>query len=314
MSDFFRIFAIIYIIILTMKKFLFISIFCGIVFCSNAQIQHQQTMFLAKTYGNFMFRNQPTKEVLKELKGIKESGMEAAVDFITQTITSKNKILTTKYLKRPDDNTLKQIYIIRAVSQNLDKNSIEKSKLIDSLGKADIPVYELVDNYYEMVFLAVGNKNQPFNLSKVNFKMDDYQLKDETERGIFFLKCMRFCGTTIWGYINIAKPMNTSTALEYINKFPKFNGQPYYQYNDFSFDDFEMVILKDNGKESYKGYYLNKYYETLLSHLLCLNKEGRSEKEINDLLLGSILKERSLYSYTKYKETLEGIFKEVPRP
>jgi hypothetical protein len=35
-----------------------------------------------------------------------------------------------------------------------------------------------------------------------------------------------------------------------------------------------------------------------------------TEKEKNDLLLGSILKERNLYKFTKYKDTLEDIFKE----
>ena len=296
----------------TMKKHLFILLLCGLAFNTYAQGHHQQTVFLAKTYNNFMFRNQPTKEVLNELKGIKDPDIKSTVDFITQTITTKNKILTTKYLQRPDDNTLKQIYIIRAVSLNLsEKEPVDNDKLIDSLTRADIPVYDMVDNYYSMVFMAVGNKNQPFNLSKINFKMNDYQLKDDTEKGILFLKCMEFCGKTIWGYINIAKPMNTKKAYENIKKFPKFNNQPYYQYNDFSFNDFEMVIIKGNDKESYKGYYLNKYYETLLYHYICLKKERRPEKEIDDLLLGSILRQRSLYSYTKYKDTLEDLFKEV---
>ncbi len=297
-----------------MKKILSLFLFCCITLSFYGQNSHQQMIFLAKTYSNFMFRNQPTKMVLKELQGITDPDMKATVDFITQTITTKNKILSTKYLKRPDDHTLKQIYIIRAISLNLnEKKPISNDSLIDSLVNAAIPVYELVDNYYEMVFLTVGNKNQPFDLSKMNFKMNDYQLKDDTERGILFLKCMRLCGTTIWGYMNIAKPMNTAEAYKYIKKFPKFNGQPYYQYTDFSFDDFEMVIIKDNGRESYKGYYLNKYYETLLYHLLCLRKEGGTEKEIQDLMLGSILRKRNLYSYTEYKDILEDMFKEVKK-
>lgn len=297
-----------------MRRFLLLSLFCGMMLGLCGQNSHQQMIFLAKTYSNFMFRNQPTKEVFKELKAMADPDMAATVDFITQTITTKNKILTTRYLTRPDDRILKQIYIIRAISLNQnEKTPVDNDSLIDSLTRADIPVYELVDNYYEMVFMAVGNKNQPFNLSKMNFKMNDYQLKDDTERGILFLKCMRLCGTTIWGYMNIAKPMNTAEAYKYIKKFPKFNGQPYYQYTDFSFDDFEMVIIKDNGRESYKGYYLNKYYETLLYHLLCLRKEGGTEKEIQDLMLGSILRKRNLYSYTEYKDILEDMFKEVKK-
>ena len=295
-----------------MKKILLLFLFCGLTSSFYGQDTHQTLILLGKTYDGYMFRNQPTKEVFKELKAIGNTDMEATVDFITQTITSKNKILTTKYLTRPDDRTLKQIYIVRAISKNLDgKNPTSRNNLIDSLENADIPVYELVDNYYEMVFMAVGNKCQPFNLSKIDFKMNDYKLRDDTERGILFLECMHFCGKTIWGYMNIAKPMNTTDAYKNIKKFPKFNGQPYYQYSDFSFNDFEMVIVKDNGKESYKGYYLDKYYETLLNHLLCLRKEGGSEKEIQDLMLGSILRKRSLYSYTKYKDILEKMFMEV---
>ena len=295
-----------------MKKYLFLCLLCCVTLCLHSQDSHQSTVFLAKTYSNFMFRNQPTKEVYKELKSLTDTELKTTVDFITQAITTKNKMLSKKYLTRPDDRTLKQIYIVRAVSHNLDeKNPVDNDWLIDSLSRADIPAYELVDNYYEMLFMAVGNKNQPFNLAKTDLKLNDYRLRDDTERGIVFLKCMRFCGSTIWGYINIAKPMNTAKAYEQIKRFPKVNGQPYYQYNDFAFNDFEMVILKDHGKESYKGYYLNKYYETLLYHLLCLRKEGASEKEIDDLMLGSILRKRSLYDYTQYKETLEELFYEV---
>lgn len=295
-----------------MKKTLFLCLLTSLFLGLQAQDNHQLTVMLAKTYDSFMFRNRPTKEVMKELKGIADPEMKATVDFIAQAITSKNKMLTPRYLTRPDDRTLKQIYIVRAVSHNLDeKVPVDNDRLIDSLSRADIPAYELVDNYYEMLFVAVGNKNQPFNLAKTNLKLNDYGLKDDTERGILFLKCMRFCGSTIWGYINIAKPMNTAEAYKYIKRFPKFNGQPYYQYTDFSFADFEMVILKDRGKESYKGYYLNKYYETLLYHFLCLKKEGASDKEIQDLLLGSILRKRSLYDYTQYKETLEELFREL---
>ena len=93
-------------------------------------------------------------------------------------------------------------------------------------------------------------------------------------------------------------------------KYPKLNVQPYYQYTDLCFTGFERNIVKDKGIQSYKSYYPDKFYETPLYHLICLNKENGAEKEINDLLPGSILKERNLYKYTGYKETSEDIFKE----
>lgn len=237
-----------------------------------------------------------------------------ANEFIAQTITTKNKLLTQPFLSRPDDKVLKQIYIIRAINFNIrEENQVDNNKLIDSLSMKDIPTYELIDNYYDMLFTAVGNKNQPFDLSRTDLKIKDYNLKDDTEKGILVLKTIDFCGTTIWGYMNIVNPPNTKKAYDYIKKFPKINGRSYYQYTDFYFTDFEMNIVKDKGLQSYRSYYLNKFYETLLSNLICLNKNNSSEKDINDLLLGSILKERNLYKYTKYKETLEEIFKEQKR-
>jgi hypothetical protein len=255
--------------------------------------------------------SEPTKQVLKEVKDDVPANLKKATDFIVQTISKKNQLLTKSYLSRPDDKVLRQIYIIRAINLNLrEENSVDNIKLIDSLSNKDIPTYELIDNYYGMVFSAVGNKNQPFDLSKIDFKMKEFNFKDDTEKGIFFLRCMRDCNSVIWGYMNVVKPPNTKEAYKYIKKYPKFNGQPYFQYTDFYFTDFEMNIIKDKGIQGYKSYYLDKLYETLLFHLICLNKEGGSEKEINDLLLGSILKERNLYKFTKYKETLEDIFKE----
>jgi len=274
----------------------------------------QRLIELGKAYKNFMFKNEPDKNFLKDLKTNVPENLKVATDFIVQTITTNNKLLTQTFLERPTNQVLKQIYIIREINLNLrEENQIDNGYLIDSLTIQNIPVYELVNCYYGMLFTAIGNKNQPFDLSKVDFKMKNYNLADDTEKGIFFLRCMNLCGTLIWGYINIAKPVNTQKALEFIEKYPKFNGQPYYQYNDFYFTDFEMVIVKDKGLQSYKSYYLDKYYETLLNHLLCLNKENRTQKEKNDLLLGSILKEKNLYKYSKQKEILEGLFTEIEK-
>jgi hypothetical protein len=295
-----------------MKKMLLAILgFLSVVLTFGQTNNHDKLIELGKTYKDFMFRNEPPKAVFKDIKEGVTENLTTTTDFIVQTITTKNKLLTQQYLSRPDDQTLKQIFIIRAINLNLrEENQIDNNKLIDSLATENIPAYELVDNYYGMLFTSVGNKNQPFNFSKIDFNLKEYNLKDDTEKGIFYLRCMRDCNMVIWGYMNVVQPPNTKEAYANIKKYPRFNGRPYYQYTDFYFTDFEMNIVKDHGKESYKSYYLDKFYETLLFHLICLNKEARTEKEKNDLLLGSILKEKNLYKYTKNKDTLEDIFKE----
>ncbi len=265
---------------------------------------------LAKVYRNFMFRNNATDYAFEKLEKINSSELQKTVAFIKEAITTNNNLTTDKFLILPDKETLYQIYIIRRINWNIrEENPKNNEELILELRNKNVPRYELIDSYYSMLFSSVGNKNQPFDLSEVDFRIDNYKLNDDTERGIFFLKTMQFCGTTIWGYMNVVKPPNYKKALQYINKYPKFNGQKYYQYLDFGFEDFEMEIVKDKGIKSYKYYHINKYYQTLLYHMMCLNQKKKYKKERENLLLGSILKEKNYYKYSKNKETLESFFR-----
>jgi hypothetical protein len=293
------------------KTFLTLLIACLIANGYGQSIENKKLIELGKTYKNFMMANEPTKAIIADMNSDLPDSLKIATAFLIQTVTTDNKLLDKEFLTLPDKKVLKNIFIIQAVSQNMiDGSNIDNDKLIDSLKNKTILKYELVDNYYNMLFTATGNKISPFNLSKSDFELKEYNLADDTEKGIFFLQCMNHCRTFIWGYMNIVKPANTKKAYDLIKKYPKFNGLDYYQFNDFAFTDFEMNIEKDKGMQSYKTYYIDKYYELLLYHLICLKGEGAKEKEINSLLLGSILKDNNLYKYTTHKEILESIFQE----
>lgn len=249
-----------------MRKLILIAILViGSLSILNASDLNNNLIELAKIYRNFMFRNSPTSSIFQQLAEIKSPELINTTKFIKETISTGNKLTTTEFLKLPDETTLKYVYITRKISWNISEEAPkDNNKIISDLLEKEIPRYELIDCYYDMLFCGVGNKNQPFDLSYLDFQMNKYDLKDDTEKGIFFLKALDLCGTFIWGYINIVNPPNYSKALPLIEKYPKFNGQPYYQYLDFGFPDFEMVIEEDKEKESYKSYYLNKYYDTLL--------------------------------------------------
>jgi hypothetical protein len=118
-------------------------------FLALGQVTEKQKMIeLGKSYKNFMFRNEPTKQFLKELKSDVPENLKEATEFIIQTISNKNKLLTQPFLSRPDDRVLLQIYIIKEINLNLrEENQIDNNKLIDSLSNKAIQTYELVDNY-----------------------------------------------------------------------------------------------------------------------------------------------------------------------
>ncbi|PKL78963.1 MAG: hypothetical protein CVV25_09660 [Ignavibacteriae bacterium HGW-Ignavibacteriae-4] len=290
-------------------------IFIAIVFSSipsNGQsLNNEHIIELGKHFSNFMFRNEPPEIILDELGENYSEDMIGALKFIKEITISDNDILDTDFLTLPDSNTLRIVFIIDALHQNPHRKTVyEPHKLIDSLKKCDIPYVELVDEYYSTLFTSVGNKNNPFDLSDMNFKMKEYGLINDRLKGIFYLRCMEFCGSQIFGFMNIVKPPNTSKALDIINDFPKFDHLKYYQYTDLYFEDFDLEIINDKQVQSYKGFFIDKLYSTLLNHLICLNKEDEDEETITDLLLGSILKDRSLYKYTSHKELLEQLFEE----
>jgi len=279
-----------------------------------SQNDHAKLVELGKAYRNFMFMNDPTNEFVKGLRVNLPDNLIITTDFIIQTITPKTKIIDKKYLTLPDEQALKNIYIIRSVNYNIHaKEPVTNERIVDSLMNVTVPRNEMIDAYYSMLFASYGNKVKPFNMSKIDFRLNEYNLRNDTEKGIFFLRCIEYCGKNIWGLINIAKPMNTKDAYDYIKKFPKFNGLKYYQYNDFNFPDFEMTVYSNRGRESYKECFLDKYYEVLLNHLICLKKENRPEKEYHEVLLGSILRDKDYYKYSKNKEVLENLFTEIKR-
>jgi hypothetical protein len=266
---------------------------------------------MGKYYRQFMLRNSPPDNVVSSFATYTDTELAYTAKFIKETLVTNNKLLTPEFLNRPNDKDLKYIFIVRQVNYNIRKENPEDNDvLVKELLNKEIPVNELVDAYYSIFFSSVGNKLQPFDLSNVNFEINNYHLKNDTEKGIFFLESMNLNGTTIWGYINIAKPPRYQEALNYINRYPKYNGSLYYQYLDFSFPDFKLKITSEKKEESFKEYYINKFYDTLLNHLISLNKTGADEKLKNDLILGSILKERNYFKYSKYKDILNSIFSE----
>ena len=271
----------------------------------------EQLINYATVYKNYMFANDPTKKVLTEFRANVPDSLKIANEFVAQTITKKNMLATDAFLKRPTDKELKHIFIINRVFANMTRESeIGNEQLVDSLLVSNIPVNEMVDNYYTMLFVGVGNKNQPFNLTKLDLKLNSYGLKNDIEKGILFLTCMDMCGTQIWGYMNIVDPPNTKEAMKYIKKYPKVNGATYYQYTDLFFEDFEMELVENEGPESYKRHYINRYFGLLLSHVVCLVDSGASDAELETFLLGTALRNENLYKYTQYEELLKGIYQE----
>lgn len=271
----------------------------------------EEITFLAKTYHEYHFSN-PSEEVFIELKSIKSTQLNITKVFIEELIQPKNEIASTKYLTKPDSTTLRNLYIIRALNYNMYEDEPQNSNhLLDSLLNNINNYHELISCYYGMLFTAISNKNRPLKMSKYNFTLNEYELENDVEKGIFFLESMEMFGTLIWGYINIPKPPNFEKALEIIENYPKYNGSHYYEYLDLDFDDFLLRVDKTKPKESFKRYYLNKYMNCVMSHSLCLVQNKETKKEALEVLFKSILANENYWKYSETPEIFEAVFKQI---
>jgi hypothetical protein len=260
-----------------------------------------------------MLRPDAPAETLRELRRDVPEGLKEATAFITEAITKNNRLVSAKFLRLPDERTLRALYTVEIVLQNLYADEPKDSKrIVDSAIGLDIPRSELVLNYYDKLFTSAGNKNGSGAFSGVDFKLKDLGLTNESDAAIFYLACVSHLNSFVWGYINIAKPMNTKEAYAQIRKFPRFNGLPYYQFTELSFPDFLTVTDAKEGPQSFKRHYIDKLYELLLIHVLSLEKEGGSDEARTDLLLSSILRQQKYYRYTALREDLEKLFGEGP--
>jgi len=291
------------------KQFLFALALLVCVHQAHAQSLNDELIQLGKVYKNFSFVNAPTAETSTQLDAIKHPELQTAKGFIAEAIRQNNKIVTSPFLKRPDSLTLKYLFTIRSINWNLhDAEAKDNKALIDSLNKFPASTYEQLASYYGMLFTSVGNKNKPLNMSDVNFTLDAYGLKDDTEKGIFFLEGMDTFGMMIWGFMNVVKPPNFDRAMEVIKNYPKFNNQPYYQFQDLNFPDFKLTLDKRRAKESFKKYHLNKYLNTLLYHSSCLGQKKKTKSEQQQVMLGSIMSNDSYYKYSDNPDVFRKIF------
>ena len=279
-----------------------------------AQPSNEELISIAKIYRSNHFSNTPAASVFDKLKSMESEDLKTSTRFISELIKSNNSIATKEYLTKPDRSTLENLFIIRSINWNLaNEDPIDNDKLIDSLRNSNTDYLELLACYYDMIFVSVGNKNRPLNMSQVSINLDEYNLENDTEKGILFLVSMNTFGTYIWGYMNIVNPPNYKEAMKVINSYPLYNNEPYYQYQYLNFPDFNLTIDIREPKKSFKEYYINKYLNTLLYHSLCLSQKKKYQEEKQKVMLGSIMSNESYYKYSQNREIFESIFKRVDK-
>ena len=263
---------------------------------------------LGRFYRYNGFEHESAEKIRRHLKPLRTPELNATTDFVAQLVKKNNRLLHKKYLQLPNDETLVYVFIMRKVAYNLwKKEPINNITLVEELLRQKIEQRVLISNYYNLLFAAVGNKNRSLDLSKIDFNLSAYNLKTTTQKSIFFLQCMDFASRSIRHRMMNKRTANYENACTVIEKYPTFNGKPYYHYADFALPDF--AIMRSQRILSFKNFYMANYYHLLLIHLQCLEKTKADKQEITNLLAHSILKDKELQAYNNYEGYLKKVMK-----
>lgn len=300
-----------------MKKI--IALLFAVFLLNNVQAQEhisaeikQGIITLARFYKeNSSSGKDATREAKEKINSEKIDSLELAKQFFLAVVDTDKRILSKKYLSKPEPATLRNIFLAVNVNWNLYEDTPKDNDfLIDSLANADISDLEMLSTYYGTIFGCLTNKVQPFNLKKIDFNLNEYGLTDATERSIFFLRAMERFGALIWGYINIPNPPNFQAAVDIVRQYPSFNHQPYYEFKDLEFPDFLVITDKRRPKESFKQYYIGKYLENLYYYAGSLEQTNH-RNECREVISKSILNDTSYLKYSANRTNISGFIQHI---
>lgn len=234
---------------------------------------------------------------------------ETVAKFIEESTKEKNRVIETEFLSRPDSATLKIFHTIIMVNYNMyESNPDDNEKVAEKFLKKNITVYEQIQQYYGSLFISVINKNRPFDYSNQNWDLDSLGFKDDKEKAVFFLVFMDKLGSQISSFHGAMRGPNWDGIEKYVKLLPKINNKNYYEFDAFYFKDFEMMIYKK--ERNFKEYYLPKFYDILVGHILMMEQKKFERQEITKFLLTSILSQKQYYDYCNKMDVINSYMTE----
>jgi hypothetical protein len=244
-----------------LSYFLFFSIICF------SQTSNSDFIQLAEAFHKYHSVRNVDSLIIQKLEKIKSVENDESKDFIIELIKPNNNTLSEKYLKKPNQITLKSVYKILQLNYNMfSANPIANNDILKKIKFDNISEQELLAKYYETLIGNLVNKMDKIDFSIININFENLNLNTKTEKGILFLIVIERLGSYYWGNEYLSEIENSNEIKNIIKRYPKFDNKEYYEYNDFDFDDFLITVDIRKPKTSFKDYFLKIYINTIQSH------------------------------------------------
>lgn len=284
----------------------FLSIFC------SAQIKLEtkdltNLVSISEIYSANV--NATGDEFTKSIELLRTPELSHIVDVLLELGKGRKEILA--HLKRPDNDELMMWYVLREIHyNNSGKTKTDKASLTiaNEILNTKIDEKLLLDNYYYRLHSGIAMLFNNHDLSDVNIDIESYGLKNNAEKGIFFLSIVDELIGKRFRVLSMLK--NNAKILEFYSKMPTFNNKPYFYYKDFDYDDFEWTGY--DKLEHYNIVHINNLYNTLMAQFVATTQlKGKDEGQ--KVYYNSILYMPQYFKYTAAKDDLEKVYEKLKK-
>lgn len=244
-------------------------------------------------------------EFRNSVEKLRTSNLDHIIDAMIAVGKGDEKLLTKEFLSKPNELELKYWYVIREIHyNNVSKeqkprpNNIVAKEILES----EISEKWLLDNYYYRIRGGIAKIFNDADLSEYNFNLNNYGLKNETEKAILYFE-LTDAMTQRFKVLQMLK--NYDKLLEFADKLPTFNGKPYYEYTSFDFEDFDWIGY--DKIESYKERNIGNVFQSVNAYFSAFAEKKESEK-MREIYFKSIL---FIPKYFQYSGAMEKDLKEL---
>lgn len=292
-----------------MKRAIVLILISFISICGSAQIKLSDKDFnnliaLGELYSH---NNMCTgAEFAQKVKTLKTPILDHIIENMIATGKQDSSTIQRSIFRRPNNDELKLWYVIREIHYNrvdTSRKSLPNDVVARKVLSEVIDERWLLDNYY---YFARGGLSMYFNeadLSHFNFNLDDFGLKDDTEKAIFFYNIIDALANGRFRVLNYLKKPDKLSAVA--ARMPMFNSKPYYYYSNLDIPDFDYIGY--NKSESYQKQNAEMLINTLLIHFSNLASTG-DKFHARELYFNSILHKPEFFKYSQSKVTLQTLY------
>lgn len=264
---------------------------------------------LGELYSNNV--NATGKDFKKQANKLRTPGLQHIIDALIAVGKGDEILITEEFLSKPSEQELKYWYVLRNIHYNNLTENGQPEPNIEIAKKTlsqDIDSRWLLDNYYYRINSGIAKLFNKGNLSKYDLDLDSYGLDNETEKAIFFLA---ISNSLIQRFRVLQMMKNNDKLFEFASRLPTFNGNPYFEYTEFDFEDFDWVGYDKT--KSYKSRHLKDLFLALNAHFSAL-AEKESPEELRHIYYNSILYIPEYFEYAgEMKDDLKKLYKQLKK-